>query len=56
MGRLDQLDLSLKLSGAEELERLAAAQKRLARLRLELGMRRRGFEPAPEADREQVPG
>ena len=40
MGRLDQLDLSLKLSRAEESERLAAAQKRLARLRLELGGKR----------------
>jgi len=40
VGRLDQLDLSLKLSRAEESERLAAAQKRLARLRLELGGKR----------------
>ena len=37
MGRLDQLDLSLKLSKAEERERLAAGQKRLATLRLALG-------------------
>ena len=37
MGRLDQLDLSLKLSKGDELERLGAAQKRLATLRLALG-------------------
>ena len=37
MGRLDQLDLSLKLSRAEEAERLEAAQKRLVALRLVLG-------------------
>ncbi|MGH2742747.1 MAG: polyphosphate kinase 2 family protein [Pseudonocardiaceae bacterium] len=37
MGRLDQLDLSLNLSKAEESERLAAAQRRLAALRLALG-------------------
>ncbi len=34
---LDSLDLSLKLSKAEEKERLAAAQERLLRLRLRLG-------------------
>ena len=34
---LDSLDLSLKLSKAEEKERLAAAQERLLRLRLQLG-------------------
>src|SRR5436190_9544751 len=37
MGRLDQLDLSLKLSRKEQDERLAAAQKRLSALRLQLG-------------------
>src|SRR5213596_1946688 len=37
MGRLDDLDLSLKLSADEEGERLAAAQKRLLALRLSLG-------------------
>jgi polyphosphate kinase 2 (PPK2 family) len=37
MGRLDQLDLSLKLSRKEQDERLAAAQKRLTALRLQLG-------------------
>jgi AMP-polyphosphate phosphotransferase len=37
MGRLDELDLSLKLSSAEEAARLDAAQTRLLKLRLELG-------------------
>jgi AMP-polyphosphate phosphotransferase len=37
VGRLDALDLSLSLSREEEAERLAAAQKRLLRLRLTLG-------------------
>jgi AMP-polyphosphate phosphotransferase len=37
VGRLDALDLSLSLSREEEAERLAAAQKRLLGLRLELG-------------------
>jgi polyphosphate kinase 2 (PPK2 family) len=37
MGRLDELDLSLKLSREEEAERLAAGQKRLLQLRLHLG-------------------
>ena len=37
MGRLDDLDLSLKLSGQEEADRLAAAQQRLLALRLRLG-------------------
>jgi polyphosphate kinase 2 (PPK2 family) len=37
MGRLDQLDLSLKLSRKEQEERLADAQKRLSALRLQLG-------------------
>jgi polyphosphate kinase 2 (PPK2 family) len=36
MGRLDQLDLSLKLSREEEAERLEAAQERLLALRLVL--------------------
>ena len=37
MGRLDELDLSLKLSKEEEAERLERAQKRLLALRLTLG-------------------
>src|SRR4051795_8354883 len=37
MSRLDQLDLSLKLSAGEESARLEAAQKRLLALRLALG-------------------
>ncbi len=37
MGRLDDLDLSLKLSRAKEAERLEAAQTRLLELRLILG-------------------
>jgi AMP-polyphosphate phosphotransferase len=37
MGRLDELDLSLKLSRKEQDKRLAAAQKRLSALRLQLG-------------------
>jgi AMP-polyphosphate phosphotransferase len=37
MGRLDELDLSLKLSRKEEAERLERAQFRLAELRLTLG-------------------
>ena len=37
MGRLDQLDLSLKLSKVEETERLHAAHDRLLALRLDLG-------------------
>jgi polyphosphate kinase 2 (PPK2 family) len=37
MGRLDQLDLSLKLSREAEANRLAAAQARLLELRLTLG-------------------
>jgi len=37
MARLDDLDLSLKLSGPEESDRLAAAQERLLALRLRLG-------------------
>jgi polyphosphate kinase 2 (PPK2 family) len=37
MGRLDDLDLNLKLSRAQEAERLEAAQTRLLQLRLSLG-------------------
>jgi polyphosphate kinase 2 (PPK2 family) len=37
MGRLDELDLSLKLSASQEAERLDAAQKRLLELRLICG-------------------
>jgi AMP-polyphosphate phosphotransferase len=37
VGRLDDLDLSLKLSKSEEAERLEAAQDRLLALRLQLG-------------------
>jgi polyphosphate kinase 2 (PPK2 family) len=37
VGRLDELDLSLKLSKAEEAERLAAGHRRLLALRLALG-------------------
>src|SRR3954471_4773758 len=37
MGRLDELDLSLKVSKAEEAARLAAAHDRLLALRLDLG-------------------
>jgi len=37
MGRLDELDLSLKLSAREEAERLGAAQQRILELRLICG-------------------
>src|SRR3989440_5969581 len=37
MGRLDEVDLSAKLSRKEQDERLAAAQERLSALRLQLG-------------------
>src|SRR2546423_10085326 len=37
MGRLDEVDLSLKLGRKEQEERLAAAQERLSALRLQLG-------------------
>ena len=37
MGRLDELDLSLKLKGKEQDERLAAAHVRITELRLALG-------------------
>jgi AMP-polyphosphate phosphotransferase len=44
MGRLDQLDLSLRLSGSEYAERLEAAQRRLTALRLALGGKLSGYE------------
>jgi len=47
MGRLDELDLSLKLSKGEEAERLEAAQTRLLRLRLQLGGQTSGGELGP---------
>src|SRR5438552_18321363 len=37
MGRLDEVDLSAKLSRKEQDERLAAAQERLSAIRLQLG-------------------
>jgi hypothetical protein len=43
MGRLDELDLSLKLSDEEEAERLQAGWKRLAGLRLALGGKLPGY-------------
>src|SRR3954469_17491445 len=47
MGRLDELDLSLKLSRKEQDKRLAAAQKRLSALRLQLGGKLHGNELGP---------
>ena len=47
MGRLDELDLSLKLSRKEEAERLEAAQLRMATLRLALGGKLDGHERGP---------
>jgi polyphosphate kinase 2 (PPK2 family) len=47
MGRLDELDLSLKLSRKEQDKRLAAAQKRLSALRLQLGGKLGGDELGP---------
>jgi AMP-polyphosphate phosphotransferase len=47
VGRLDQLDLSLKLSKEEEAERLEAAWPRLAALRLALGGKLGGPELGP---------
>ena len=47
MGRLDQLDLSLKLSKKQESKRLEAAQQRLATLRLALGGKLDGDELGP---------
>ena len=43
MGRLDELDLSLKLSKEQEAERLAAGRKRLEALRLALGAKLPGY-------------
>jgi len=47
VGRLDELDLSLKLSRAAEAERLAGGQRRLAALRLALGGKLGGTELGP---------
>jgi polyphosphate kinase 2 (PPK2 family) len=47
MGRLDQLDLSLKLSKKEEAERLDAGWKRLEALRLALGGKLEGYGLGP---------
>ena len=47
MGRLDELDLSLKLSKEEEAERLAAGWKRLEALRLALGAKLPGYGLGP---------
>ena len=47
MGRLEELDLSLRLSKQEGAERLAAAQERLAALRLQLGGKLGGTELGP---------
>jgi polyphosphate kinase 2 (PPK2 family) len=44
MGRLDELDLSLRLSRSQEAERLEAAQRRLLELRLILGGKLAGTE------------
>ena len=47
MGRLDELELSLKLSKEEEAERLDAGWKRLAGLRLALGAKLPGYALGP---------
>ena len=47
MGRLDELDLSLKLSRKEQEERLEAGYERLTELRLELGGKLGGAELGP---------
>jgi polyphosphate kinase 2 (PPK2 family) len=47
MGRLDELDLSLKLSKQEEAERLDAGWKRLGTLRLALGGKWTGYGLGP---------
>jgi polyphosphate kinase 2 (PPK2 family) len=47
MGRLDELDLSLKLSKDEELERLEAGWARLEALRLALGGKLHGYGLGP---------
>ena len=47
MGRLDELDLSLKLSRKEQEERLEAGYERLTELRLEFGGKMGGAELGP---------
>jgi polyphosphate kinase 2 (PPK2 family) len=47
MGRLDELDLSLKLSREDEQERLDAGWKRLSALRLALGAKLPGYGIGP---------
>jgi len=47
MGRLDQLDLTLKLTKKEESERLEAGQRRISTLRLALGGKLDGHEVGP---------
>jgi AMP-polyphosphate phosphotransferase len=47
MGRLDQVDLSLKLSKEEEAKRLEAGWKRLEALRLALGAKLPGYDLGP---------
>jgi AMP-polyphosphate phosphotransferase len=47
MGRLDELDLSLKLSKEEEAERLEAGWERLEALRLALGAKLHGYGLGP---------
>ena len=47
MGRLDELDLSLKLSKEEEAARLEAGWERLEVLRLALGAKLEGYELGP---------
>jgi polyphosphate kinase 2 (PPK2 family) len=47
MGRLDELDLSLKLSKEEEAKRLAAGWRRLEALRLALGAKLPGYDLGP---------
>ena len=47
MGRLDELDLSLKLSKDEEAARLEAGWERLEVLRLALGAKLEGYELGP---------
>ncbi len=47
MGRLDDLDLSLKLSKKEQAERLEAGQERLKELRLKIGGKLDGPELGP---------
>jgi polyphosphate kinase 2 (PPK2 family) len=47
MGRLDDVDLTLRLSRKEEAKQLAEAQERLLRLRLALGGQIRGGELGP---------